>query len=380
MHGERRAWTVNEEGYGRVVLDGEPVGGLPAGVPGGLAFSPDGGGSRCTCRSPTTRPTLGRRRRPAPRRVTRSARRRAAARRLRAPGARARRELRRPRDPLPPLRPARRADALLGARRARVAGAAGAQRRAPVPRRVAGSTVAAPNVRGSTGYGRTYEHLDDVEQRLDSVADLAALARALGAERGVPVGVMGGSYGGYMTLAAITEHPTSGAAAVDIVGIANFVTFLERTGAYRRALREAEYGSLETHRDVPRVDLAAAQGRRHRHAADGHPRRQRPARAGRGGRADRRRRCASAAARSSTCATRTRGTASCGCPTGSTPTRAWRRSSSATCSRSRPAARCRRTATTRRGGIRPGRKGGESEREGEARGEGRGEGRPRGEG
>ena len=60
---------------------------------------------------------------------------------------------------------------------------------------------------------------------------------------------MGGSYGGYMTLAAITEYPTLWRAAVDVVGIANFVTFLERTGAYRRALREAEYGSLETHRD-----------------------------------------------------------------------------------------------------------------------------------
>ena len=56
---------------------------------------------------------------------------------------------------------------------------------------------------------------------------------------------MGGCYGGYMTMAAITEHPELWAAAVNIVGIVNFVTFLERTGAYRRALREAEYGSLE---------------------------------------------------------------------------------------------------------------------------------------
>ena len=56
---------------------------------------------------------------------------------------------------------------------------------------------------------------------------------------------MGGSYGGYMTLAAITEYPALWRAAVDIVGIANFVTFMERTGAYRRKLREAEYGSLD---------------------------------------------------------------------------------------------------------------------------------------
>ena len=103
-------------------------------------------------------------------------------------------------------------------------------------------------MRGSTGYGRDYHHLDDVELRLDSVRDLAELARSLGAGNGVPVAVMGGSYGGYMTMAAITEHPELWAAAVNIVGIVNFVTFLERTGAYRRALREAEYGSLERDR------------------------------------------------------------------------------------------------------------------------------------
>ena len=90
---------------------------------------------------------------------------------------------------------------------------------------------------------------------------------------------MGGSYGGYMTLAAITEYPTLWRAAVDIVGIANFVTFLERTGTYRRALREAEYGSLEHHRELLERHLADPQGGRDRGAADGHPRRQRPARA-----------------------------------------------------------------------------------------------------
>ena len=113
-----------------------------------------------------------------------------------------------------------------------------------------GVTVAAPNVRGSTGYGRTYHHLDDVAKRLDSVADLAALARELGASSGTPVGVIGGSYGGYMTMAAITEHPELWSAAVNIVGIVNFVTFLENTSAYRRALREAEYGSLEHDREL----------------------------------------------------------------------------------------------------------------------------------
>ena len=59
------------------------------------------------------------------------------------------------------------------------------------------------------------------------------------------IAVMGGSYGGFMVLAALTTYPELWAAGVDIVGIANFVTFLENTGPWRRRLREAEYGSLE---------------------------------------------------------------------------------------------------------------------------------------
>ena len=97
-------------------------------------------------------------------------------------------------------------------------------------------------MRGSTGYGKTFGGLDDVELRPNAVRDLAELAIELGAERGVPVGVMGGSYGGYMVLAAITEYPALWRAGVDIVGIANFVTFMESTGPWRRQLREAEYG------------------------------------------------------------------------------------------------------------------------------------------
>ncbi|HET9999404.1 MAG TPA: prolyl oligopeptidase family serine peptidase, partial [Ktedonobacteraceae bacterium] len=63
------------------------------------------------------------------------------------------------------------------------------------------------------------------------------------------IAVMGGSYGGFMVLSAITTYPHLWAAAVDIVGIANFVTFLENTGPWRRKLRESEYGSLENDRD-----------------------------------------------------------------------------------------------------------------------------------
>ena len=110
-----------------------------------------------------------------------------------------------------------------------------------------------PNVRGSTGYGRRYTHLDDVEQRMDSVRDIGAALDwladhgAVDADRFV---AKGGSYGGFMVLASLAEFPDRWAAGVDVVGIANFVTFLENTGSWRRDLREAEYGSLEEDREL----------------------------------------------------------------------------------------------------------------------------------
>lgn len=116
-----------------------------------------------------------------------------------------------------------------------------------------GFTVIAPNVRGSSGYGREYLAADDVERRMDSVRDLAAgVAWAVESNLAHPkrIAVMGGSYGGFMVLSALTEYPDLWAAGVDIVGIANFVTFLEQTGPWRRHLREAEYGSLANHREL----------------------------------------------------------------------------------------------------------------------------------
>jgi dipeptidyl aminopeptidase/acylaminoacyl peptidase len=110
----------------------------------------------------------------------------------------------------------------------------------------AGFNVLQPNVRGSSGYGRAYMSLDDVRLRMDSVRDLDAGAAWL-AESGVTpadrIGVIGGSYGGFMTLAAITFcADRRWAAAVDIVGIASFTTFFARTAPWRRPLRAAEYG------------------------------------------------------------------------------------------------------------------------------------------
>ncbi len=110
-----------------------------------------------------------------------------------------------------------------------------------------GYGVFEPNVRGSAGYGKAYAALDDVEQRMDSVRDIKAAVEWLVDHPAVDpdrIVAMGGSYGGFMVLSAMTEYPKLWAAGVDIVGIANFVTFLENTGEWRRKLREAEYGSL----------------------------------------------------------------------------------------------------------------------------------------
>ncbi|TAJ20457.1 MAG: S9 family peptidase [Dehalococcoidia bacterium] len=102
-----------------------------------------------------------------------------------------------------------------------------------------------PNVRGSSGYGKEYSHADDVEKRMDSVRDLLAATDWLAASGEVDpqrIAVMGGSYGGFMVLAAITEAPERWAAAIDLYGIANFETFLTHTGAWRRKHRSREYG------------------------------------------------------------------------------------------------------------------------------------------
>jgi dipeptidyl aminopeptidase/acylaminoacyl peptidase len=115
-----------------------------------------------------------------------------------------------------------------------------------------GYAVLATNVRGSTGYGYAYQSLDDVRKRMDSVADLQHAAlwlRESGLADPARIIVMGASYGGFMVLSAITTYPDLWAAAIDIVGIANFVTFLENTHPWRRKLRTSEYGSLENDRE-----------------------------------------------------------------------------------------------------------------------------------
>ncbi len=110
-----------------------------------------------------------------------------------------------------------------------------------------GYAVLAPNVRGSRGKGKYFTSLDNKRLRENSVADIAEFTKYListGYINKEKIIVMGGSYGGYMTLACLTLYPELFAAGISRVGISNFITFLSNTADYRRANREAEYGSL----------------------------------------------------------------------------------------------------------------------------------------
>ena len=108
-----------------------------------------------------------------------------------------------------------------------------------------GVAVVIPNVRGSSGYGKSYLSLDNGFRREDSVRDIGALLDWIATQPDLDkerVAVFGGSYGGYMVLASAFHYSDKLKAAVDIVGISNFVTFLENTQDYRRDLRRVEYG------------------------------------------------------------------------------------------------------------------------------------------
>ena len=108
-----------------------------------------------------------------------------------------------------------------------------------------GIAIIAPNVRGSAGYGKTFLKLDNGFNREDSVKDIGKLIEWIENNSDFDkdkVAVFGGSYGGYMVLSSMYNFSDKLKCGVDIVGISNFVTFLENTEAYRRDLRRAEYG------------------------------------------------------------------------------------------------------------------------------------------
>lgn len=108
-----------------------------------------------------------------------------------------------------------------------------------------GITMIYPNVRGSSGYGKTFVTLDNGFKREDSVKDIGALLDWISNQADLDnqkVGVIGGSYGGYMVLASMIHYADRLKCGVDVVGISNFLTFLKNTQDYRRDLRRVEYG------------------------------------------------------------------------------------------------------------------------------------------
>lgn len=115
-----------------------------------------------------------------------------------------------------------------------------------------GYAVVAPNIRGSTGYGKTYTHLDDGRKRMDAVKDVIFLMdwlRKAGDIDADKAAIVGGSYGGFVVLAAISHFPNLWAAAIDIVGMSSIRTFLKTTSPWRKKLREKEYGTIESDGD-----------------------------------------------------------------------------------------------------------------------------------
>ena len=108
-----------------------------------------------------------------------------------------------------------------------------------------GVAILSPNVRGSTGYGKSFQKLDNGFLREGSYRDIESLIDWIGTQPNLDkdrIMVAGGSYGGFMTLAVATHYADRIRCAVDVVGISNLVTFLENTSPYRRDLRRVEYG------------------------------------------------------------------------------------------------------------------------------------------
>jgi dipeptidyl aminopeptidase/acylaminoacyl peptidase len=116
-----------------------------------------------------------------------------------------------------------------------------------------GIGVFAPNVRGSSGFGKRFVNLDNGERRFDGVRDIKACADYLVERRLADprrLGITGGSYGGYMTMAGVTEYPDLFAAGVNLFGIVNFATFFEHSEPWMAAISTIEYGDPETQKGL----------------------------------------------------------------------------------------------------------------------------------
>lgn len=118
-----------------------------------------------------------------------------------------------------------------------------------------GIAVLAPNVRGSSGFGKNFVNLDNGALRVNGVKDIeSCVAYVVGAGIGDPrrLGVMGGSYGGYMVMAALTEYPETFAAGANLFGVVNFETFFAHTEPWMASISKVEYGDPATEAEMLR--------------------------------------------------------------------------------------------------------------------------------
>jgi dipeptidyl aminopeptidase/acylaminoacyl peptidase len=112
-----------------------------------------------------------------------------------------------------------------------------------------GIAVFAPNIRGSSGFGKTFVNLDNGALRVDAIRDIKACVDYVvkaGVAQPKHIGIMGGSYGGYMTMAGLTEYPDLFAAGANLFGIVNFETFFAHTEPWMAAISKVEYGDPDT--------------------------------------------------------------------------------------------------------------------------------------
>ena len=116
-----------------------------------------------------------------------------------------------------------------------------------------GISVFAPNVRGSSGFGKRFLSLDNGAKRVDGVRDIKATTDhlvAAGIADPRRLGIMGGSYGGYMVMAGVTEYPEMFAAGANLFGVVNFDTFFKNTQPWMAAISTTEYGDPKTEADM----------------------------------------------------------------------------------------------------------------------------------
>jgi dipeptidyl aminopeptidase/acylaminoacyl peptidase len=115
--------------------------------------------------------------------------------------------------------------------------------------------VLAPNVRGSSGFGKRFVNLDNGRLRFDAIRDIDASTRFLvdsGLGHPERLGIMGGSYGGYMTMVGLTEYPELFAAGANLFGVVNFETFFANTEPWMAAISTVEYGDPATEAEMLR--------------------------------------------------------------------------------------------------------------------------------